>query len=190
MFITSKLSAIPELVRSDQISAANGLINMVSMSAMIIGMVAGNWLYAQTKPAGQNHWWIYASALLGVAGCGLVSSLLVGRLKVANPARPIPWNPAEQTVRDLGTLFSMRPLFLVALGSTYFWMIGALSQREHRPIRHQPPRRGPTIRRPVAGRVDPRHRRRRPVGRSRLARQGRTGIGAAGRVGHRADVDA
>ena len=37
MFITSKLGAIPEIVRSDKISAANGLINMVSMSGIILG---------------------------------------------------------------------------------------------------------------------------------------------------------
>ena len=46
MFITSKLGAIPEIVRSDKIAAANGVINMVSMAAIIIGTVAGNWLYA------------------------------------------------------------------------------------------------------------------------------------------------
>jgi acyl-[acyl-carrier-protein]-phospholipid O-acyltransferase/long-chain-fatty-acid--[acyl-carrier-protein] ligase len=127
MFITAKLGAIPEIVRSDKIAAANGVINMVSMAAIIIGMVAGNWLYAQTKPAGREHWWIFAAALLGVAVCGLVTSLFVGRLRPANPARLIPWNPAGQTARDLASLFSKQPLFLAALGSMYFWMLGAIS---------------------------------------------------------------
>ena len=67
MFITPKLGAIPEIVRSDKIAAANGLISMVSMAAIIIGSVAFNWLYALTKPAGQGSWWLSASALLGVA---------------------------------------------------------------------------------------------------------------------------
>ena len=128
MFITSKFSAIPEIVRSDKIAAANGLINMVSMSAIIIGSVAGGYLYEWTKPAGQECWWIYASALLGVATCGLITSLFIGRLRVANPARPIPWNPVGQTVRDLAALISKRSLFLAAVGSTYFWALGALSQ--------------------------------------------------------------
>ena len=128
MFITSKFGAIPEIVRSDKIAAANGLINMVSMAAIIIGSVAGNWLYALTKPAGQGRWWLSASALLGVATCGLLTSLLIGRLKVANPARKIPWNPAGQTVRDLGALWSERSLFLATTGSAYFWALGALSQ--------------------------------------------------------------
>jgi acyl-[acyl-carrier-protein]-phospholipid O-acyltransferase/long-chain-fatty-acid--[acyl-carrier-protein] ligase len=128
MFITSKLGAIPEIVRSEEISAANGLINMVSMSAIIVGNLAGNWLYTLTKPGGQNCWWIYAAALLGVATCGFVTSLFIGRLRPANPARPIPWNLAGQTVRDLAALGSNRPLLLVTLGSAYFWALGALSQ--------------------------------------------------------------
>ena len=128
LFITSKLGAIPEIVRSEKIAAANGLINMVSMAAIIIGTVAGNWLYVLTEPAGQGRWWLSAAALLGVAVCGFATSLFIGQLPAANPTRPIPWNPAGQTVRDLRTLMSKRSLFLTALGSTYFWALAALSQ--------------------------------------------------------------
>jgi acyl-[acyl-carrier-protein]-phospholipid O-acyltransferase / long-chain-fatty-acid--[acyl-carrier-protein] ligase len=128
IFVTCKLGAIPEIVRSEKISAANGLINMVSMAAIIIGSVAGGWLYALTKPAGQGRWWLSAAALLGVATCGLITSLFIGRLHAANPARTIPWNTAKQTVRDLTGLWSNRSLFLASLGSTYFWALGALSQ--------------------------------------------------------------
>jgi acyl-[acyl-carrier-protein]-phospholipid O-acyltransferase / long-chain-fatty-acid--[acyl-carrier-protein] ligase len=65
---------------------------------------------------------------LGVAVCGLITSLFIGHARAANPARRIPWNPLGQTVRDLGVLISKRTLFLAALGSTYFWALGALSQ--------------------------------------------------------------
>ena len=128
MFITSKLGSIPEIVHSDKISAANGLINMVSMAAMISAAGAGGWLYERTMPAGQERWWLYAAALLGVASCGLIASLFIGRLPAANPQRAIPWNPAGQTVHDLGKLMSQRSLFLAALGSAYFWGLAAMSQ--------------------------------------------------------------
>jgi acyl-[acyl-carrier-protein]-phospholipid O-acyltransferase/long-chain-fatty-acid--[acyl-carrier-protein] ligase len=128
MFITSKLGAIPEIVRSDKIASANGLINMASVSAIILGAVAGNWLADLTAPAGQTKWWLYAAALLGVAFCGLITSLFVEPLRAANPARPIPWNPAAQTVRDLRILYSNRSVFLAGLGSAYFWALGSLSQ--------------------------------------------------------------
>jgi len=126
MFVTSKLGAIPEIVRAEKISEANGLINMASMSAMILGMLAGNWLYDRTRPAGQSAWWMFAVALFGVAVCGLLTSVFIERLRPANPAMKFPWNPVGQTVRDFRLLAERRSLFLAALGAAYFWAIGAL----------------------------------------------------------------
>jgi len=128
LFITSKLGAIPEIVRGEKISAANGIIGMASMAAIILGCVAGSVLYDWTAPDGRQNWWISATALIGVAVLGWVTSLFIAPLRSANPTRAIPWNPAGQTVRDMAALFSKRPLFLAALGSTYFWSLGALSQ--------------------------------------------------------------
>jgi acyl-[acyl-carrier-protein]-phospholipid O-acyltransferase / long-chain-fatty-acid--[acyl-carrier-protein] ligase len=128
MFITSKLGAIPEIVRSDNLSSANGLINMVSMAGIILGALAGNWLHDQTVPVGQSNSWLLASALLGVAACGLATSLFIKPLRAANPSRAIPWNPLAQTARDFRVLHSDRSLFLAGLGSAYFWMLGSLSQ--------------------------------------------------------------
>jgi acyl-[acyl-carrier-protein]-phospholipid O-acyltransferase / long-chain-fatty-acid--[acyl-carrier-protein] ligase len=128
VLIPSKLGAIPELVRSEKIAAANGLINMVSMVAIIVGTLAGGVLYDWTGPVGRNHWWISAAALLGVAAFGWLASLLIGPLKSANPGRRFSWNLAEQTMRDLATIRLQRPLFLAALGSAYFWALGMLSQ--------------------------------------------------------------
>ena len=128
IFITSKLGAIPELVRGGKIAPANGLINMASMMAIVGGSIAGGVLYDATGPLGTKNWWISAAALLGVAVCGWITSLFIGRLPSANPARPVPINPAAQTVHDVSALWKRRPLFLAALGSAYFWAIGVLCQ--------------------------------------------------------------
>lgn len=128
IFVTSKLGAIPELVRTEKIASANGLINMASMMAIIIGSVAGGVLYDRTGPLGKQEGWISATALLGVALLGSICSLLVRPLPSANPTRPFPRNPASQTVRDLAALAAHRPLMLAAAGSSYFWALGMLSQ--------------------------------------------------------------
>jgi acyl-[acyl-carrier-protein]-phospholipid O-acyltransferase / long-chain-fatty-acid--[acyl-carrier-protein] ligase len=77
---------------------------------------------------GQYRWWISATALLGVAIAGWVASLFIGRLTPANPTRPVPWNPAAQTYRDLSALVVSRPLLMAALGSAFFWSMGVLAQ--------------------------------------------------------------
>jgi acyl-[acyl-carrier-protein]-phospholipid O-acyltransferase / long-chain-fatty-acid--[acyl-carrier-protein] ligase len=140
VFSPSKFGCIPEIVRHDRISAANGWVGMTTMFAVILGTVLGGYLYSWTTlPTpieglgesvfpGQYRWWISASALLGVAVAGWLVSLLIGRLKPANPTRPVPWNPAAQTYRDLRALLVSRPLLLAALGSTFFWSMGVLAQ--------------------------------------------------------------
>ena len=139
-FSPSKYSSIPELVRADRISAANGVIGMTTMFAIIGGTVVGNFLFTwttlpddqmtpgQTILPGQHNWWISAVVLIGVAVLGWIASLFIGRLKPANPERVFPWNPAAQTVKDLASLIANRPLLLAALGSAYFWAVGAMAQ--------------------------------------------------------------
>jgi len=134
LFSASKLGSIPEIVRPERIAAANGVIAMTAMVAVIAGCVAGNYLFdCTTAPGegvgpGQYRWWISASALVGVAALGLSASLCIGRLRPANPSRPVPRNLFAQTYRDLASLIRNRPLLLAALGGTYFWTLGALAQ--------------------------------------------------------------
>jgi len=140
IFSPSKYSSIPELVRPDRISAANGVIGMTTMFAIIGGTVVGNYLFTWTTLAGdqatsggtilpgQHNWWISAVVLVGVAVLGWIASLFIGRLKPANPERVFPRNPAAQTVKDLAALIANRPILLAALGSSYFWAVGALAQ--------------------------------------------------------------
>jgi acyl-[acyl-carrier-protein]-phospholipid O-acyltransferase/long-chain-fatty-acid--[acyl-carrier-protein] ligase len=134
LFSASKLASIPEIVRPERIAAANGVIAMTAMVAVIAGCVAGNYLFDCTTSSpedagpGQYRWGISASALVGVAALGLLASLCIGRLRPANPSRPMPRNPFAQTYRDLGALVRKRPLLLAALGGAYFWTLGVLAQ--------------------------------------------------------------
>ena len=134
LFSPAKLASIPEIVRRDRIPAANGVMAMTTMVAIISGGVAGGLLYFLTTPEGsllppgQHRWWISAAALISVAVVGWVASLTIGPLRAANPSRSFPLNPIGQAFRDLSSLASKRPLMLAALGTAFFWSLGALSQ--------------------------------------------------------------
>ena len=128
LFSPSKYGAIPEVVRADQIAAANGLVGMTTILAIVFGTVLGNYLYSWSVPRGLSHWWLSAAVLLGTAGIGAISSLFIGRLHVANPTKPFPSNPFRETYRDLSTLITARPLLLAALGGAVFWSLGGFCQ--------------------------------------------------------------
>ncbi len=134
IFSPSKYGSIPEIVRADQISSANGLVGMTTFIAIILGTATGNALYSLTTVAdsglgpAMSNWWIWSCALIGVATVGWIASLFIGHLAPACPSRSFPRNPAGQVVSDLRELISRRPLLWAALGSAFFWAIGVLAQ--------------------------------------------------------------
>lgn len=128
LFSPAKLGIIPEIVRSGKISAANGWVGLTTVIAVVLGTVAGNYLYYLTGPDGLNGLWISALALLGVAVAGWGASLVIAPVEAANPALPFPRNPDQAIWRDLKLLGESRPILRVTLGIAFFWSLAALAQ--------------------------------------------------------------
>ena len=128
LFGPSKLGSIPELVHARCLSAANALVGLTTVVAIVLGTIAGNLLYWQSRPLGTHNLWLAAAALLSVAVAGWLASMQIRRLPPANPARRFPFNFPAQTVRDLRTLASSRSLLRAALGTSFFWALAALAQ--------------------------------------------------------------
>ncbi len=128
LFSPARMGCLPEIVRADRLSAANGLMGLTTIVAIIAGTVAGGVLFALTGPCGTQYWGISAAALLGVALAGLAASLCVAPLRAANPRRPFPYNAVGQTCRDLATLGANRAVLMAALASAFYWFLAAASQ--------------------------------------------------------------
>ena len=90
IFGPSKYGSIPEIVRPECIPAANGMIGMTTILAIVGGTVGAGFLYEWTRPLGMHHWWLWASTIVGVALVGCMTSLPIRRLKVANPTPALP----------------------------------------------------------------------------------------------------
>jgi 1-acyl-sn-glycerol-3-phosphate acyltransferase len=128
LFGPAKLGSIPELLPGDRISAANGLMGLVTITATVAGVALGNWLFSITGPVGHNHLWLSALMLIGVAALGTGTSLFLPNLLPANPRQPFPAHLLRQTWGGLRTLASNGPMLRVALGIAFFWSLGALAQ--------------------------------------------------------------
>ncbi len=128
LFAPAKIGTIPELLDEKKISAGNGLFNLATLSATVIGMSLGGWLADFTAPTGQKNLWATASLLIGIATIGTMISFLVTRLPAANPGLKFPVNVPFAMIRDFRELFGNRRLFRVALGVVFFWAFAALAQ--------------------------------------------------------------
>jgi acyl-[acyl-carrier-protein]-phospholipid O-acyltransferase / long-chain-fatty-acid--[acyl-carrier-protein] ligase len=132
LFGPAKLGSIPEMLRPNKISSANGLLGLTTVIAVVVGSAIGNWLASPTVTGayGRERWWLSAFVLIGVAGAGWLTSLLIDRLKAANPLLEIPY-PRQwirQTWLDLKILAEDRAMLRVALGIMFFWSLGLLAQ--------------------------------------------------------------
>ncbi|MEE9603523.1 MAG: MFS transporter, partial [Thermoguttaceae bacterium] len=128
LFGPSKLGSIPEMLPAEKISAANGIMGLITVTAIVVGTALGSLLNDHTGDFGQQGWWLSALVLIGVAVAGWAASLLIAELPIANPKRTFPYDAHKQTVRDLMMLGKNRALLRVAMGVTFFWSLGALAQ--------------------------------------------------------------
>ncbi|MDR1963586.1 MAG: MFS transporter, partial [Planctomycetaceae bacterium] len=136
-FSPSKYGTIPDLVPEGSISAANGLVSMLTMLACVSGQILGGYVFFWTTfyennvpvgiPGGQKVW-ITALVLLGAATIGLLASFFIPKMKAVAPETKFPINPFWQTGRDIAALFSHHKLFWVSIASAFFWGLAALAQ--------------------------------------------------------------
>jgi acyl-[acyl-carrier-protein]-phospholipid O-acyltransferase/long-chain-fatty-acid--[acyl-carrier-protein] ligase len=132
LFGPAKFGSIPEMLRSNKISSANGILGLTTVVSTALGSAIGNWLAVVSGVVvnGKLHpegWWSHMFVLVGVAVAGLVSSLMIMPLKPANPKRQFPWDMVGQTIRDLKTLGHDRGLLRVAIGIMFFWTLAMLA---------------------------------------------------------------
>ena len=90
LFSPAKLGIIPELLRVDRISAANGVFGLATVSATVIGMGVGTWLRDATGYRGTEALWLSATVLLLVALVGFGVSLTIRPVLTADPGEAAP----------------------------------------------------------------------------------------------------
>ena len=128
LFAPSRSGSIPETLRPERLSMANGLFGLMTVVATVVGMVLGSWLADKTGHKGMGTPWLSGAVLMGVAVVGTLTSLLIVSLPAGNPDRRFPWDFPIQTYRDLRTLASDGPMLRVALGILFFYSVGSLAQ--------------------------------------------------------------
>src|SRR3954468_3844568 len=85
LFSPCRAGSIPEVLKPELISKANGLFTLFTVIATVIGMVIGNWLVDATGAKGLDGWWISAIVLIGVAALGAATSLPINSMPPGNP---------------------------------------------------------------------------------------------------------
>ncbi|HET7764777.1 MAG TPA: MFS transporter [Burkholderiales bacterium] len=115
-----KYSYLPQHLGQEEITGGNGLVEMGTFLAILVGTLLGGFLIAGGE-AGP-----VAAAVLILAVLGYLASRGIPRSPAAAPDLAINWNPLTETWRILGFMRRNRVVFLSVLGISWFWFLGAV----------------------------------------------------------------
>ena len=123
-FGPAKLGILPETLTAKHLSRGNGVVQMSTFAAIILGTALAGFVMAAWKGA----LWIAGLPLVAIAVLGAATSLGIARTEASGSATPFRLNPLAEIGDGLRTLLADRTMWLSVLGSSYFWFLGALLQ--------------------------------------------------------------
>jgi len=124
VFGPSKYGLLPELLPDKKLSWGNGVLELGTFVAIILGTAAGGWLFDRFHS--QPVW--PGAMLIALAVLGLLASLGITRVPAAAPTRKFRANFLGGLLAEIKVIRRDRVLFLAVVGNTYVWSLGALLQ--------------------------------------------------------------
>ena len=126
LFSPAKYGILPEMLPDRDLSRANGLLEMSTFVAIVVGTSSGTFLFSAWK----HEPWKMGAMMLAIAIAGTLISFKIG--KVASPAvrAPFALNPFAEVFKGIKRLYADRPLWLTVVGMSFFWFLGALFQMD------------------------------------------------------------
>jgi acyl-[acyl-carrier-protein]-phospholipid O-acyltransferase/long-chain-fatty-acid--[acyl-carrier-protein] ligase len=121
-FGPSKYGILPEMIRQRDLPVGNGMIQMTTFLAIIFGTAAAGY----GKELFADGLWIIMAICVVIAVVGTLTSLLVRRTPVAQPALKFEFSSLAINTATRQLLWRDRPLRDVLLVSSLFWFIGGL----------------------------------------------------------------
>jgi 1-acyl-sn-glycerol-3-phosphate acyltransferase len=120
LFGPVKYSFLPQHLKEEEIVGGNGLVEMGTNVAILLGQITGGLLIADRA---QGHWLVAAGAL-AVAVAGYAVARQVPASPPADPALRINFNPLTGVWRSIQFAHGNRTVFLSLLGISWFWFYG------------------------------------------------------------------
>ena len=122
LFGPVKYAILPQQLRESELIGGNGLVEMGTSVAILVGMVLGGWMISRAG------WGITAVALttMALSALGLLLSRHIPPAPAADPDLRINWNIVTETWRNFQFMRGNRTVLLSILGISWFWFFGAM----------------------------------------------------------------
>ena len=122
LFGPVKYSIMPQMLRKQELVGGNGLVEMGTSIAILIGMIAG--MSMMLVP---NHGPLFAAiAVVCLAIAGNLVSRAIPPAPANAPDLKINWNPITTTWQTFKLIRKQRGVWNSILGNSWFWFVGTV----------------------------------------------------------------
>jgi len=121
LFGPIKYSIMPQYLKEKELVGANGLVEMSTFLAILLGLILGIAL-TNLEPYGRIA---ICSVVVLISLVGYWSSRQIPVLPAVEPTLKINWNPITETAKTFKYVKSNRTVMLSVLGISWFWFFGA-----------------------------------------------------------------
>ncbi|MDA8523670.1 MFS transporter [Acidovorax sp. NCPPB 4044] len=122
LFGPVKFAYMPQVLSERELTGGNGMVEMGTFVAILLGQVAGGLLVALP---GVGHAWV-AAACVAIALAGRAVAQFIPSAPATDPGLVINWNPFTETWRNLKLAHGNVVVFRSLLGISWMWFFGAV----------------------------------------------------------------
>ena len=122
LFGPVKYAYLPQQLNERELTGGNGMVEMGTFVAILLGNVAGGLLVA-TPQVGPAQ---VALACFGLALLGRLAAQAIPPSPATDPGLVINWNPVSETWRNLKLAHGQLAVFRSLLGISWMWFFGAV----------------------------------------------------------------
>jgi 1-acyl-sn-glycerol-3-phosphate acyltransferase len=122
LFGPVKFAYLPQHLNERELTGGNGMVEMGTFVAILLGNVVGGLLIAWPVVGGS----FVAAACVGLAVLGRITAQLVPASPATDPQLRINWNPFTETWRNLVLAHGNLVVFRSLLGISWMWFFGAV----------------------------------------------------------------
>ncbi|MEO5963479.1 MAG: MFS transporter [Thermomonas sp.] len=123
LFGPVKYSILPSVLKPEELTGGNGLVEMGTSVAILVGMIFGGLIF---QLAGDNGTYVAAASIIVLAIIGNMVARRIPKVDAGEPTLKINWNIARESWRIWQLTRKQPAVRNAVLGVSWFWFIGTV----------------------------------------------------------------
>lgn len=123
LFGPVKYSVLPSILKPEELTGGNGLVEMGTSISILAGMIAGGTIFVL---AGSNGPIVAATAIIVLSLAGNLAARMIPTVDAGAPELKINWNPLRESLAVLRMAKKQKAVRNAILGVSWFWFFGTI----------------------------------------------------------------